>query len=152
MEPVMKRLASALLAAVGIAAAVAPLAAEAGDGRHHGRREAYWERPGDRGHWRRGDRYWWRGRSDWSGYEGRRAGFWYAPGYGYYAVDSRWTGHRWRRGEYLPPAYRHYYVADPRFFGLRPAPRGYAWVYAGGDIVMTSRSSGLILDVLGDVY
>jgi Ni/Co efflux regulator RcnB len=105
---------------------------------------------GDR--WDRRQRNWWRGRPDWAGYAGRRNGYWYAPGRGYYAVAPRWSDHRWRRGEYLPQAYLGYEVDDPYFYGVRQAPRGYAWVYCNGDLVLASLGSGLILDVLLNVY
>lgn len=107
-------------------------------------------RGGDR--WRRGERDWWRGRSDWRGYNGRRNGHYFAPGYGYYRYDQRYHGRRWGRGHYLPPTYRRYYVQDPYFYGLREAPYGYRWVYVDNDLVLVSIATGLILDVLLDVY
>lgn len=113
------------------------------DGRHRGR-------GGDR--WRRGDRDWWRGRSEWRGYNGRRDGYYYAPGYGYYRYDQRYHGRRWGRGAYLPRSYRNYYVQDPYFYGLRDAPYGYRWVYVDNDLILVSIATGLILDVLLDVY
>jgi Ni/Co efflux regulator RcnB len=109
-----------------------------------------YERP--RGHWERGDRGWWRGRAEWRGYHGERPGFWYAPGYGYYPVERELWRHRWRRGQYLPEAYRHYYVDDWEWFGVRPPPRGYAWVWCGDQIALVSQGSGLILDVVDNVY
>jgi Ni/Co efflux regulator RcnB len=161
----MKRLVTTLLAAATLAGSL-PAAALADGPRGRGwgadsgwerrddhDRRGYWDRRGGHhGRWNRNDRYWWRGHPDWRGYDGRRHGYWYAPGYGYYSVESRWYGHAWRRGEYMPGAYRRYHVRDPYFYGLRPAPRGYAWIYAGGDLVLVSLSSGLILDVLLNVY
>ena len=63
------------------------------DSRHNGgprdriedrydRREDRRDRREDR--WDRNHRDWWRGRSEFRGYNGRRNGYYYAPGYGYY--------------------------------------------------------------------
>jgi Ni/Co efflux regulator RcnB len=103
-------------------------------------------------HWNRGDRDWWRGRPEWRDYRGERPGFWYAPGYGYYPVDRALWRHEWRRGEYLPEAYRHRVVRDWAWFGVRPPPRGYAWVWCGRQIALVSQGSGLILDVEEAVF
>ena len=102
--------------------------------------------------WDRNNRNWWRDHQDFRDYRGSRAGYWYAPGYGYYRVDNRYRDYRWRTGAYLPPAYRSYYVRDPNFYGLRPAPRGYRYVHAGNDIVMIALATGLITSVLNGVY
>jgi Ni/Co efflux regulator RcnB len=103
-------------------------------------------------HWDRNDRNWWRGRDDFRDYRGARRGYWYAPSYGYYRVEPRYYGYRWTRGAYLPPAYRGYYVRDPYVYGLRPAPRGYRYVYAGDDIVMIAIATGLIASVISNVF
>ena len=103
-------------------------------------------------HWNRGDHGWWRGRPEWRDYNGERPGFWYAPGYGYYPVEHALWRHDWRRGEYLPEAYRHRVVTNWAWFGVRPPPRGYAWVWCGRQIAMVSQGSGLILDVEEDVF
>ena len=100
-------------------------------------------------HWDR-SRNWWRGRPEWRGYVGRRSGYAFAPGYGYYRIDPKHGG--WRRGQYVPAYLRARYVRDPAFFGVRPAPRGYAWIWCGEDILLISLSSGLILDVVHHVY
>ena len=47
---------------------------------------------------------------------------------------------------------RGYYVTDPYYYGLRPAPRGYRYVYAGNDILLIAVASGLIASVLSDIY
>ena len=94
----------------------------------------------------------WRGRPEWSGFRGVRSGYWYAPGYGYRPVDRRWANHGWRRGEYLPVAYRSYYVQDPYFYGLRPAPGGYRWVYYNNNFLLTAAATGLISDVVLNGY
>lgn len=109
---------------------------------------------GNRGgeRWQRGNRDWWRGRSEWRNYNGRRNGYYFAPGYGYYRYDQRYHGRRWGRGSYLPQTYRRYYVQDPYYYGLRDAPYGYRWVYVDNDLILVSIATGLILDVLLDVY
>jgi len=114
------------------------------------RREDRWDRREDR--WDRRNRNWWRDHRYFRGYNGRRSGYYFAPGYGYYHVEPRYYGRRWNRGHYLPRAYRSYYVQDPYFYGLRPAPHGYRWVYVDDDLLLVSLTTGLILDVLLDVY
>jgi Ni/Co efflux regulator RcnB len=91
----------------------------------------------------------WRGRSEWRDYRGARAGYWYAPGYGYRPVVR---GYAWRRGAYVPRTYRGYYVQDPYFYGLRPAPYGYRWVYADGNFVLMALATGLIAEVIANAY
>jgi Ni/Co efflux regulator RcnB len=102
--------------------------------------------------WNRDNRNWWRGRSEFRGYAGRRAGYWYTPGRGYFRVDPRWYGYSWRIGGYVPWAFRDYYVEDPYLFGLPPAPYGYAYVYLDNNIVLMSLETGLIVQVISDLY
>ena len=164
----MNRLTKAALVAVALTTTAAPLAASA-QSRPDDRREWRQDRRDDRREWRqdrrddrrdyrqdnrwsRNDRNWWRGRNDFRDYRGPRAGYWYAPSYGYYRVDPRYQSYRWQRGGYLPPAYRSYYVRDPYVYGLRPAPRGYRYVHAGNDILLISIATGLIASVLSGVY
>ena len=91
----------------------------------------------------------WRDRSEWRDYQGARAGYWYAPGYGYYA---RSRGQAWRRGAHVPPAYRSYYVQDPGYYGLRAAPRGHRWIYADGNFVLIALGNGRIAEVIVNGY
>jgi Ni/Co efflux regulator RcnB len=138
----MRRL---LYAALALATAAAPMAASA-QGRHdhdRGRHDRHWDRY-DRHH---SDS--WRGRSEWRDYHGVRRGYWYAPGYGYRPYAH---GYAWRRGAYVPRTYRGYYVQDPYFYGLRPAPRGYRWVYADGNFVLMALATGLIAQVIANGY
>ena len=100
----------------------------------------------------RADREWWRGRHEFAGYAGPRAGYFYAPGYGYYRVTPAYVGLALRAGVILPPPLRHYRVANVALFRLRPAPYGHAWVHVDNDIVLISLASGMILDVLLDVW
>jgi Ni/Co efflux regulator RcnB len=91
----------------------------------------------------------WRDRAEWRAYHGPRRGYWYAPGYGYRPYYSNFT---WRRGVYVPPAYRGYYVQDWGYYGLRPPPPGYRWVYADGNFVLMALATGLIADVILHAY
>jgi Ni/Co efflux regulator RcnB len=93
----------------------------------------------------------WRGRAEWNSYRGVRQGYWYAPGYGYRPFVPAYRG-SWRRGAYVPRVYRSYYVQDPFYYGLRPAPGGYRWIYADGNFVLMSLASGLIADVVMNGY
>lgn len=150
----MKHLLYAFLA-LGVAAG-APMAASADPHDHgdHGRHEGWnnhdrgdWHDRGEHRGWRDRDEHW-RDRAEWRGYRGARAGYWYAPGYGYYPA------HRggWRRGGYVPGAYRRFYVQDYGYYGLRPPPPGYRWVYADGNFVMMALATGLIADVIINGY
>lgn len=120
------------------------------DDRRDWRQDRRDDRRADR--WDRNDRNWWRGRSEFRDYRGRRNGYWYAPGYGYYRVEPRYYGQRWRTGSYLPYAYRSYYVSDPYFYGLPTAPRGHRYVYADGDILLIAVATGLIASVMAGVF
>ena len=163
----IKRLLIAAIAAVSLAAPAAAVQAQDygrhrggydrdhRSERHHDRRGRYDNDRGRRGghdRWERNRRDWWRGRNEFRGYSGRRNGYYFAPGYGYYRADPRYYNHRWNRGAYLPRSYRSYYVQDPYFYGLREAPYGYRWVYVDNDLVLVSIATGLILDTLLDVY
>ena len=100
----------------------------------------------------RNNRNWWRGRNDFRGYNGRRAGYWYAPGYGYRQIDRRWANYRWARGAVVPYGYRSFYVQDPFFYGLRPAPYGTRWVYIDNNLVLMSLATGVIMDIVYGAY
>jgi Ni/Co efflux regulator RcnB len=93
----------------------------------------------------------WRDRAEWRSYQGARAGYWYAPGYGYRRTDPRYRS-AWRRGGHVPVVYRSYYVQDPYYYGLRPAPRGHRWVYADNNFVLMALATGLIADVVANGY
>jgi Ni/Co efflux regulator RcnB len=94
----------------------------------------------------------WRNRAEWRAYRGARAGYWYAPGYGYRPIDRRWAHYQWRRGGYVPAPYRTYFVQDPVYYGLRAAPPGYRWVYANNNFVLMALANGLIADVVTNGY
>jgi Ni/Co efflux regulator RcnB len=86
----------------------------------------------------------WRGRTEWRDFRGPRPGYWFAPGYGYRPVSH----FGWRRGAYVPVGYRGYYVQDWGYYGLRPPPRGYRWIYADGNFVLMAAATGLIADLV----
>ena len=43
-------------------------------------------------------------------------------------------------------------MRDPYYYGLRPAPRGYRWVHADNDILLVALATGVIADVLFDIW
>lgn len=94
----------------------------------------------------------WRGRAEWRDFRGVRPGFWYAPGYGYRAIDRRWINRSWRRGDAVPVEWRSYYVQDPFFYSLRPAGPGYRWVYLNGNFALMNLRTGLIADIVYSGY
>jgi Ni/Co efflux regulator RcnB len=118
---------------------------------HHDRDHGDHDRGEHRGHYDRHDPDSWRERAEWREFHGARSGYWYAPGYGYVAHNPAWRS-AWRRGAYVPAAYRHYYVQDWGYYGLRPPPPGYRWVYADGNFVLMAVATGLIADVLINAY
>jgi len=67
---------------------------------------------------------------------------------------GRWDGagpnHDFRKGGRLPAEYRHrqYVVNDWRGHRLSAPPRGYHWVQTGGDYVLVSIGSGIILQFM----
>lgn len=90
----------------------------------------------------------WRGRAEWRDFRGPRPGFWYAPGWGYRPISH----FGWRRGAYVPAAYRGFYVQDWGYYGLRPPPPGYRWIYADGNFVLMAAATGLIADLVMNGY
>jgi Ni/Co efflux regulator RcnB len=138
-----------LYAALALGVAAAPVAASAQDWRGHDHDRA--DRGDRRGHYDRGHPESWRGRAEWRGFNGARAGYWFAPGYGYQRFNPAWRS-SWRRGGYVPAPYRHYYVQDWGYYGLRPPPPGYRWVYADGNFVLMAAATGLIADVILNGY
>ncbi len=102
--------------------------------------------------WNRADHNWWRQRTEFHGFAGRRPGFWFVPGSGYVRVEPRWAGYRWSRGVALPFAYRGYVVGNPGFYGLRPAGWGQRWVWVDNNLVLIDTRTGLIIDIMYGVY
>jgi Ni/Co efflux regulator RcnB len=92
----------------------------------------------------RGRSGWWHGQAGFVGYTGARAGYYFAPGYGYYAIPRGYTRTTWVVGATLPPVMRSYVVVQPTVYGLAPAPAGYGWYYAGTNLVLVSLATGVI--------
>jgi Ni/Co efflux regulator RcnB len=95
----------------------------------------------------RGD--WWRGRSSFNGYSGRREGYWFAPGWGYYSVDPRWLDFDWVVGSVVPYELQSYAISDPYEYGLPPEPYGCEWIFLRDQIVLIDLGSGQILEIAG---
>jgi Ni/Co efflux regulator RcnB len=93
----------------------------------------------------RGRPGWWRGNPAFVGYAGIRPGYYYAPGYGYYAVPRAYARTAWVVGATLPLPMRRYAVVEPAAYGLRPPPFGYGWYYAGTNFVLVAGGSGVIV-------
>lgn len=78
----------------------------------------------------------------------------YAPPYGYqrpyaYPPPDRYGARVWRRGDRFPVGYgRAFGPSDYARHGLYAPPRGYQWVQAGNDFLLTALATGVILDVL----
>ena len=130
------------------------------------RRDDRHDRREDRRDWRhdrRDDRRDWRqDRRDHNRYvrhdDRRWRGYQWRPEYRYRA-PARYvypSGHRhvrWNVGHRMPPAYygRPYYV-DYNAYRLPPPPYGHRWVRSDRDVVLVALATGLVLDVLYDLY
>lgn len=88
---------------------------------------------------------WWRGNPAFVGYAGPRAGYYFAPGHGYYAVPRGYYGRPFVAGAVIPVPMRRYVVVQPAMYGLAPAPVGYGWYYAGTSLVLASIATGVIV-------
>lgn len=73
---------------------------------------------------------------------------------GYYPPPRGYVYHQWRRGDRLPPPYfaRPYVVYDYHRYHLYAPPRGYHWVRVDSDVVLTAIATGVVLDVLYNLY
>lgn len=105
-----------------------------------------WEKP--RKDWDRHPHYWDNRRHDRRDYAIHRyhLGHYHAPK-GYY--------HRvWHRGDRLPAHWyaRPYIVYDWRPYRLYAPPHGYHWVRVGNDVLLTAIATGIVLDVLYDIW
>lgn len=95
---------------------------------------------------------WWRGYPAYRTYVGPRNGYYFAPGYGYYAVPVAYRGRAWVRGVVVPVALRRYPVVDLALYRLPPPPPGHGWYHIDNDIVLISLATGVILDAVFDLY
>ena len=87
----------------------------------------------------------------WRGYHWRPEHRYRAPAR--YVYPSGYRHVRWNVGHRMPPAYygRPYYV-DYHAYRLPPPPYGYRWVRSDRDVVLVALATGLVLDVLYDLY
>jgi Ni/Co efflux regulator RcnB len=100
----------------------------------------------------RSNHNWWRGNARFNGYNGARDGFFFAPGFGYYAVPREYWGHSWGVGELLPLFFLSYAVADYDSYGLPPPPEGAEWVWVGNNVLLVDEDDGYVIDEIQDVY
>ena len=72
----------------------------------------------------------------------------------YYYAPRGYYNHHWRRGDRLPRAYyaRPYIVYGYRGYHLYDPPRGYYWVRVRNDVLLTAIATGIVLDVVYDLY
>ena len=70
-----------------------------------------------------------------------------------YVAPYGYRYHRWESGAYLPRGYYgdSYYV-DYQPYGLPPPPYGYRWNRVGNDVYMVAITSGLISEVVYDLF
>jgi len=127
------------------------------DGRHDQRHDWQREERGrDRHEWREegrhddGDR--WRERHDWDGYHHDWRGGRYDDD-GYFRHGYHF-GHVWHRGERLAPAYYapSYVVRDYYSYQLPAPPYGCRWVRVDGNVVLAAIATGVVLDVVYNVF
>jgi Ni/Co efflux regulator RcnB len=105
-----------------------------------------WDRP--RSDWNRHPNYWDNRRHD------RRDYARYRYNYGYYHAPRGYYYRTWHRGDRLPRSWygNSYVVYDWRPYRLYAPPYGYHWVRVGDDVVLTAIATGIVLDVLYDIW
>jgi Ni/Co efflux regulator RcnB len=70
-----------------------------------------------------------------------------------YVPPRGYRARHWRNGDYLPVAYRGpSYVLDYRHYRLPPPPYGYHYVRVDGNAVLAAIATGLIADVVFDLF
>jgi len=109
-----------------------------------------------------GHRGWDRPRSDWSNHPNywdnrrhdRRDYARYRFSFGSYRAPYGYHYRAWHRGDYLPRSYysSSYIVYDWRPYRLYEPPYGYHWVRVGNDVLLTALATGVVLDVLYDIW
>jgi Ni/Co efflux regulator RcnB len=109
-----------------------------GDGRYH-----------DADRWR--EHRDWEARHDWRGYHDWRGERFHDDDY--FRHGYRF-GHLWHRGERLSPAYYapSYVVRDYYTYQLPPPPYGCRWVRVDGNVVLAAIATGVVLDVVYNVF
>ena len=105
-----------------------------------------WDRP--RNDWANHPNYWDNRRHD------RRDYARYQYNYGHYRAPRGYHYRVWHRGDYLPRAYygSSYIIHDWRPYRLYAPPYGYHWVRVGDDVLLTALATGVVLDVLYDIW
>jgi Ni/Co efflux regulator RcnB len=111
---------------------------------------------------RHDNRGWDRHRSDWS----KHPNYWdnrrhdrrdyarYRYNQGHYRAPHGYHYRTWHRGDHLPRAYygSSYIVYDYRPYRLYAPPYGYHWVRVGNDVLLTALATGVVLDVLYNIW
>jgi hypothetical protein len=122
------------------------------------------DRPGnnDRHDWNGRNDRWDRYRNDWNRHphyndnrrHDRRDYARYRFNFGFYQPPRGYHYRAWHRGDRLPHAYygSSYIVYDWRPYRLYEPPYGYHWVRVGSDVVLTAIATGIVLDVLYDIW
>jgi Ni/Co efflux regulator RcnB len=101
-------------------------------------------------------------RSDWN----RHPNYWdnrrhdrvdyarYRYNYGHYHAPRGYYYRTWHRGEHLPRGWygNSFVVYDWRPYRLYSPPYGYHWVRVGNDVVLTALATGLVLDVIYNIW
>ena len=118
-------------------------------------------RNGNHSNWN-GHRGWDRPRSDWNNHPNywdnrrhdRRDYARYRYHNGYYRAPHGYHYRTWHRGDYLPRAYygSSYIVYDYAPYRLYAPPYGYHWVRVGNDVLLTALATGVVLDVLYNIW
>lgn len=135
------------------------------DRRNHDRRD-HDRRDQDRRDWNRNanrdQRGWEHHRRDWD----RHPNYWdnrrhdrrdharYRYHFGHYRAPKGYYHRVWHRGDRLPKHWyaHHYVVYDYRPYRLYAPPYGYHWVRVGNDVLLTAVATGIVLDVLYDIW
>ena len=112
----------------------------------YGRNPGGWDRY--RNDWHRHPNYWDNRRHDRADYAR------YRFHYGYYNRPSGYYYRAWHRGDRLPRSWYgpSYIVYDWRPYRLYSPPYGYHWVRVGDDVVLTAIATGIVLDVIYDIW
>lgn len=104
-----------------------------------------WANQWDRG-WRRDRRY------DWLGWRSLNRGAYHLPRY--YAPGGGYGYERFSSGVILEPMFfgQTYWLSDPYAYRLPPAYGPYRWVRYYNDAVLVDTRSGLVVDIVYDIF
>jgi Ni/Co efflux regulator RcnB len=114
--------------------------------RNHNGRPDHWDNY--RSDWDRHPNYWDNRRHD------RRDFAAYRYRYGSYHRPSGYYYRQWHRGDRLPRGWygSSYVVYDWAPYRLYAPPYGYHWVRVGDDVILTAIATGVVLDVLYNIW